>query len=151
MEFQGEYAFRFRPRPIKWEYAAANGSEDGNSYSWGETLMQDGKFRANTWQGTFPFNNTGEDGYRFTSPVGAYGENAIGLTDMGGNVWQWCSDTVEPEGFDRIIDSSPRKLLKGGSYLCDPMVCHGFRIIGESSSTAESSMAHIGFRCAKDI
>jgi formylglycine-generating enzyme required for sulfatase activity len=77
--------------------------------------------------------------------------NAISLTDKGGNVWQWCSDIVEASGADKIVDPSQRRVLKGGSYLCDPLVCHGYQIFGLSSSTPESSMAHIGFRCAKNI
>jgi len=139
------------PTKTEWEFAATNRNATMTQYAWGETLVKEGKFLANTWQGSFPFTNTVEDGYKYTSPVGAFGENEIGLTDMGGNVWQWCSDTVHPQGYDRIIDPSPRKMLKGGSYLCDPMVCHGFRVAGESSSSPESSMANIGFRCVKDL
>jgi sulfatase modifying factor 1 len=139
------------PSKLEWEFAARTGTGNPGIYSWGDDLVENGKFKANTWQGSFPFYNTREDGYAFTSPVGTFGENKLGLTDMGGNVWQWCRDIVEPLAHEKIIDASPRRLLKGGSYLCDPMVCHGYEISGVSSSTPESSMAHIGFRCAKDV
>ncbi len=139
------------PTKTEWEYAASSGTLSDATYAWGEGVTKDGKYRANFWQGSFPFHNSAEDGYLTTSPVGAFGSNKIGLSDMGGNVWQWCNDTVEPSGVEKIIDPRKRKLLKGGSYLCDPLVCHGFRIFGESNTTPETAMAHIGFRCVKDV
>lgn len=139
------------PTKAEWEFAASDRSTRSTMYSWGNQLVENGKFRANTWQGSFPFENTNDDGYAYTSPVGVFGENSSGLTDMGGNVWQWCSDAVEPPAHEKILDPSLRRVLKGGSYLCDPMVCHGYKIFGESNSTPESSMAHIGFRCVRDI
>lgn len=139
------------PTQEEWEFAAGSGKREVKEYAWGNSLVENGKHKANTWQGSFPFHNTSEDGYPFTSPVGVFGTNRIGLTDMGGNVWQWCSDRVEPSAQEKIVDPSPRRVLKGGSYLCDPTVCHGYKITGISSSTPESSMAHIGFRCARDI
>jgi sulfatase modifying factor 1 len=139
------------PTKAEWEFAASNGDNDNYVYSWGDDLKLNGKFKANTWQGSFPFENTKDDGYAYTSPVGVFGENDLGLTDMGGNVWQWCSDEIEAPVHEKIIDPSRRKLLKGGSYLCDPSVCNGYKIFGESNSTAETSMGHIGFRCVKDV
>jgi sulfatase modifying factor 1 len=138
------------PTQWEWEHAAKNGEQTRQRYTWGEDLVIAGKYKANTWQGTFPSYNSGEDGYIYTSPVGVFGANKIGLTDMGGNVWQWCQDSIEPAGRDAEIDPATRRVIRGGSFLCDPMVCHGFRIAGRAASTPESSMLHIGFRCAKD-
>ena len=70
---------------------------------------------------------------------------------MGGNVWQWTQDSIEPQGRDAELDPATRRVTRGGSFLCDPMVCHGYQTTGRSSSRPESSMVHIGFRCAKDI
>ena len=139
------------PTQWEWEHAAKNGENARQQYTWGQDLVVGGKYKANTWQGSFPSYNTVEDGYAATSPVGAFGANKIGLTDMGGNVWQWCSDDIQPQGRDAEMDPAMRKVTRGGSFLCDPMVCHGFQVTGRSSSTPESSMVHIGFRCAKDI
>lgn len=138
------------PTQWEWEHAAKNGENSKQQYTWGEDLVVGGKYKANTWQGSFPSLNTKEDGYAYTSPVGAFGKNKLGLTDMGGNVWQWCQDSIEPMGRDAEIDPATRRVTRGGSFLCDPMVCHGFQTTGRSSSTPESSMVHIGFRCAKD-
>jgi sulfatase modifying factor 1 len=138
------------PTQWEWEYAAKNGENDSEQYSWGKDLVINGKYKANTWQGSFPFYNTVEDGYAFTSPVGAFGANKIGLADMGGNVWQWCADSIAPTETEKKSDPAMRKVMRGGSFLCDPQVCHGFVVTGRSSSTPESSLMHAGFRCAKD-
>jgi sulfatase modifying factor 1 len=139
------------PTQWEWELAAKSGDNTNEMYSWGATLVVDGKYKANTWQGSFPDTNTKEDGYEFTSPVGVFGRNRIGLSDMGGNVWQWCADDHVPTESEAEVDADSRKVIRGGSYLCDPMVCHGYQVRGRASSTPESAMAHIGFRCAKDI
>ena len=138
------------PTQWEWEHAAKNGENSRKQYSWGTDLVVDGKYKANTWQGSFPFHNTVEDGYALTSPVGVFGANKLGLTDMGGNVWQWCQDSIEPTGGDAELDPATRRVMRGGSFLCDPQVCHGFQVTGRSSSTPESSLMHTGFRCAKD-
>jgi formylglycine-generating enzyme len=139
------------PTQWEWEHAAKNAELTSKQYTWGQDLIVAGKYKANTWQGSFPFYNTAEDGYEYTSPVGAFGANKLGLTDMGGNVWQWTEDAIEPTGRDKELDPATRRVLRGGSFLCDPLVCHGFTVQGRSSSTPESSLMHTGFRCAKDI
>lgn len=139
------------PTQWEWEFAARNGENTNTRYSWGENLVVKGKYKANTWQGSFPYTNTVDDGYEYTSPVGVFGENKIGLTDMGGNVWQWCTDDIKPTTEEAASDPAMRKVLRGGSFLCDPMVCHGFKVTGRSSCTPETALVHLGFRCAKDI
>jgi sulfatase modifying factor 1 len=139
------------PTQWEWEHAAKNAENLQQQYTWGEDLVVAGKYKANTWQGSFPYHNTKEDGYAYTSPVGVFGKNKLGLTDMGGNVWQWCQDSIEPTAQEAMSDPATRRVTRGGSFLCDPMVCHGFQVTGRSSSTPESSMVHIGFRCAKDL
>jgi sulfatase modifying factor 1 len=138
------------PTDAEWEYAARNAGTTNDTYTWGNELVINGKYMANTWQGSFPTKNTVEDGYLTTSPVGIFGENKIGLTDMGGNVWQWTADSITPTGDDALMDPAKRKVTRGGSFLCDPNVCHGFKVTGRSSSTPETGMVHTGFRCAKD-
>jgi formylglycine-generating enzyme len=139
------------PTQWEWEFAARNGKNTDAVYAWGKNLVESGKYKANTWQGSFPFKNTVDDGYETTSPVGAFGETSLGLTDMGGNVWQWCSDSIEPTKAEAIQDPATRRVLRGGSFLCDPLVCHGYKVDGRSSSTPETALVHLGFRCAKDI
>lgn len=138
-----QWAKKRLPTSEEFVFAEKNGSNDYEEvYTWGHDFIENGKYKANFWQGIFPYNNTVEDGFLTTSPVGYFGKNKIGLTDMGGNVWQWCSDASK--------DKPDEMNQRGGSYLCDPMVCHGFKIGGISSSSAETALMHVGFRCVKD-
>lgn len=140
------------PSEIEWEHAARNGKDGGPRYAWGDALVVAGHFMANTWQGHFPERNTVEDGYVYTSPVGTFGKTPSGLTDMGGNVWQWCTDWFRPYAErDRPFEpgSNSEKVIRGGSFLCDPKVCHGFRVVARGHTTPETGLMHVGFRCAK--
>jgi sulfatase modifying factor 1 len=135
------------PTEFEWE-AAARYKNGGLKYSWG--LHYAGK--ANIWNGSFPDINTKEDGFLTTSPVGYFGNSISGLTDMGGNVWQWCEDEYLPyPGYQGHWETEAgAKAMRGGSFLCDSTVCHGFRVTARSYSTPETSLMHVGFRCACD-
>ena len=137
------------PTAAEWEWAASSAGKTEGDYSWGDKLIENGKYKANTWQGEFPVKNTKEDGFNATSPVGHFGANPIGLTDMGGNVWQWTADIVKPTAEEALSDTTSRIVTKGGSFLCDPNVCHGFKIKGKSSTTPETGLSHTGFRCVQ--
>ncbi|MCU0444413.1 MAG: formylglycine-generating enzyme family protein [Microscillaceae bacterium] len=139
------------PTAYEWEWAASAAGEQTQQYAWGSQLIENQQYKANVWQGNFPENNTLADGFAFTSPVGYFGANTLGLSDMGGNVWQWCQDDIAPNAEEARNDPKMRKVLKGGSFLCDEKVCHGYQIKGLSSSTPETGLMHVGFRCAKEI
>jgi formylglycine-generating enzyme len=140
------------PSEVEWEHAARGGRNGGPKYAWGDTLVVAGRFMANTWQGRFPDYNTIEDGFLYTSPVGVFGTTPAGLTDMGGNVWQWCADWFRPYA-ERDRPFTPRrdseKVIRGGSFLCDPAFCHGFRVSARGHVTPDTGLAHVGFRCAR--
>jgi formylglycine-generating enzyme len=141
------------PTEIEWEHAARNGRSDGPRYAWGDALVVAGRYMANTWQGEFPHRNTAADGWVYTSPVGVFGKTAAGLTDMGGNVWQWCDDWFRPyaeRSAAYVPDARSERVIRGGSFLCDPKVCHGFRVSARGHSTPDTGLAHVGFRCARD-
>ena len=53
--------------------------------------------------------------YKRTTPVGCYGENAWGLCDLHGNVWEWCQDKFAP--------GSEYRVLRGGSFANGPADC----------------------------
>jgi formylglycine-generating enzyme len=140
------------PTEIEWEHAARSGS-GGGRYAWGDALVVAGRWMANTWQGDFPRTNTGADGWLSTAPVGTFGRTRTGLTDMGGNVWQWCNDWFRPYAARTRPfhpDAHSEKVIRGGSFLCDPKVCHGFRVSARGHSTPETGLVHVGFRCAAD-
>lgn len=142
------------PTEAEWEHAARGGRDSRNPYAWGRTLVERGAHRANTWQGSFPERNTGEDGHLFTSAVGTFGKTSLGLTDMGGNVWEWTADWYRPyadRGRDFVPDATSERAQRGGSFLCHESYCHGYRVSGRGHSTPETALFHVGFRLVKDV
>lgn len=138
------------PTEFEWEHAARNGRNDPVRYSFGDQVLEEGDYLANVWTGIFPVINTGADGFQTTSPVGHFGTTAIGLTDMAGNVWEWTDSWHTPYGTEMgTPTAASEKVQRGGSFLCDANVCHGFRVSARGHATPDSSHMHVGFRCAK--
>ena len=158
------------PTEAQWEFAS-RGKLEGAGYAWGDVLQPDGRVMANTWQGEFPVQNLLEDGFEWTSPVGSFPANGYGLFDMIGNVWEWTSDwyqehklavhsccgSVNPKGGDpeKSYDSRlngiriPRRVMKGGSYLCAPNYCQRYRPAARMGQPVDTSTCHLGFRCVR--
>jgi sulfatase modifying factor 1 len=141
------------PTEEEWERAARLGqTPDGHVFKAGDPISRGHHFLANVWNGVFPFVNNGANGYRGTSPVGAFGAAPSGLTDMAGNVWEWTASWYVPYGQpDRPpAGADAERVQRGGSFLCDPGFCQGFRATARGHATPDSAFVHVGFRCVVD-
>jgi formylglycine-generating enzyme required for sulfatase activity len=154
------------PTEAEWEFAARGGL-DGKPYTWGDERPSDTHIFANIWQGQFPEFNTAADGFTRTAPVGSFPPNGYGLSDMAGNVWEWCSDwyrrdlyrqragsglVVDPTGPEHSSDPTrPFERLRahrGGSFLCNDTYCSRYRPSARHGNSPDTGMSHLGFRCA---
>lgn len=140
------------PTEAEWEYAASCGGKSHAKFSWGNELIKDGKYMANVWQGSDLSSKQGADGFVLTSPVGNYGETPCGLSDMGGNVWNWCADTYKPYPGSNTPDpqNPDLKVIRGGSFFFDQNGENSYTTTGRASNTQETSLFNTGFRCAMD-
>lgn len=111
-----------------------------------------------------------------TLPVKAFPANGYGLYDMTGNAWQWVADWYRSDFFSMQVKANgkepadnprgpmhsydpgdpmvpanaPRRVIRGGSFLCNQEYCLSYRPSARRGSDPYSPMSHLGFRLVKD-
>lgn len=155
------------PTEAEWEFAA-RGRRNKQIHHWGnDNISPD---RGNYWQGEFPYTNQTKDGHEGPAPVMSFMPNTYSLYDTAGNVWEWCQDWYKydhyqerasedlinnPKGpitsFDPLEPSVPKKVMRGGSFLCNESYCSGYRVAARMKSSPDTGLEHTGCRCARSI
>lgn len=149
---QDEYRL---PSDVEWSHAMGTGGQEDASaspkdkswgvkdvYPWGTGFPPpagSGNYRDTTSAAKFDKTSIDgyTDGYAVTATVGSFKANALGLYDLGGNVWEWTSSPYEP--------GSESYAQRGASW-------REFATSATRSSYREDSHAgmrymDIGFRC----
>lgn len=157
------------PTEAEFEFASRSGGKPVK-YPWGNGMHStEGKEMCNYFQGTFPTEQLNTDGFVKSSPVKSFPPNDLGLYDMAGNVWEWCSDFYDatyyarsprknPQGPDRSFDPAGgeaealqvKRVQRGGSFMCNINNCTGYRCGARMRGEEMSSSFHTGFRTALD-
>jgi formylglycine-generating enzyme required for sulfatase activity len=146
------------PSEAEWEYAARGGVE-GVKYPWGDERSHE---EANYWR------SGGRDQWKYTAPVASFPSNGYGLYDMAGNVWEHVADwwvpghpaqaQTDPAGPPKALavnysppSVGPRRVVKGGSWLCAPNFCLRYRPAARQPFELGLGSNHTGFRVVKDV
>ncbi len=130
------------PTEAEWEYACR--ARSMGWFAWGQQLAT-ALANCRCVEGK---------GAAQTTPVGQFPDNAFGLCDMHGNVWEWCADAWHDTYAEAPLDGRAwleptdddlpsAKVLRGGSWQEHLQDC---RSATRANAAASTRLNHVGFR-----
>jgi formylglycine-generating enzyme len=133
------------PTEAEWEYACRAGTT--SAYSFGN---DPGKLRQYAWYQ--------DDSSKTTHRVGEKQPNPWGLSDMHGNVWEWCNDFYSEQYGPASSGKDPHgpttgeeRVLRGGSWRDTAERCRAAARHSETPGFADVCFGYeaYGFRCVR--
>jgi len=138
------------PTEAEWEMACRGGAVWAR-YPWGNRLPGDSDTNFGDGNPKLPESlTTVDDGYTYTSPVGAYPPNGYGIHDMAGNVMEWVADRHDRNYYENSPLEDPTgpstgdsRVNKGGNWYASPADC---RCAFRGFSGSRMTFWNLGFR-----
>lgn len=145
------------PTEAQWEYACRAGAStslnSGKNYDWGENCNEVARWQRNYYNSGSDYKYDGKGGYQNYTVVGCYLENAWGLYDMHGNVFEMCRDywnyglgtvsVVDPSGASKGYNYGDERAYRGGCFSSSSELRSAYR---GSMIRAGSTSTYVGFR-----
>jgi len=129
------------PTLDEWEIAARAGSP--TTYFAGATYENIARY-ANIWHGFDHLQSDTTDGFMYTAPVARFKPNPLGLYDVFGNVFEFCSGALPRDKGRRVAHA------RGGSWWCSKNACNFFNGTDIGSVNPHASFSNLGFRVVKE-